>query len=453
MKQALGKQKRLVVQFREPTTPSPVAQLLDPFQYMASANYVVPMLVALAIARSNDIVDHLPRYSSLDHATNWSVLLACIGRFDGFTLPYFESPLVADPFAEELLSYEHRKIWRRHVVASFEQEMWSLVDDGSGLRIRLAEPMRRSALHLVADKARYLRAPDAVRQLLTDPQPDSASLALCSGTNELTMFAESCPEAWRRLKAELPFPVSALPGFRSFVLTLGGAWGRRWVHAEQLWHLWQDFAATSEIEPHTQSVFTALVDFHSLTVEEAQNWGTQAAFLRFGNTYLVWFFVFHVLLPDLNFLVLLARRYETLWSRTVGSELACVADWLGNRLPTPERLRWAARRRRTGVGEADLILRDTQTGHVLVLELKTVFDKFRTHLQMRNFTEQKVNFPKALQKAGEAARDRRRTLAAARHFWQRRSGRTSQRHSRRLDLVGHLQSDTWTSGAGTLLQF
>lgn len=47
--------------------PPDFAPLLDPFQYVASANYVVPMLVDLAIQRSNDGVDHVPRYSSADH--------------------------------------------------------------------------------------------------------------------------------------------------------------------------------------------------------------------------------------------------------------------------------------------------------------------------------------------------------------------------------------------------
>src|SRR5256885_8906970 len=52
----------------------------------------------------------------------------------------------------------------------------------------------------------------------------------------------------------------------------------------------------STLFPYTtlfRSVLKALVDFHSLTVEEAQSWGTQAAFLRFGDTYAAWFFVFH----------------------------------------------------------------------------------------------------------------------------------------------------------------
>lgn len=141
-----------------------------------------------------------------------------------------------------------------------------------------------------------------------------------------------------------------------------------------------------------------------MTLQEAQQWGMQAPFLRFDNTYMAWFFVYHVLSPNLHFVSLLARRHEKLWNNTVGPSLARVADWLGRKLPAHDRLRWAARRQRKGVGEGDLIVLDTETGHVLVMELKTVFDKFRTHLQMTNFTDQKVNFPKAIAQARAAAR-------------------------------------------------
>lgn len=41
-------------------TPDDVATLLDPFHYVASANYVVPMLVHLPIKGGNTIVDNVP---------------------------------------------------------------------------------------------------------------------------------------------------------------------------------------------------------------------------------------------------------------------------------------------------------------------------------------------------------------------------------------------------------
>ncbi len=55
------------------------------------------------------------------------------------------------------------------------------------------------------------------------------------------------------------------------------------------------------------------------------------------------------------------------------------------------------------ISEIDLAVLDRETGDVLVLELKTVFDKFRTHVQLSNYTDQKVNFTKAIAQARTAA--------------------------------------------------
>lgn len=400
-------QQRIVDAFRravaDEADPPDHAPLLDPFQYVASANYVVPMLFDLAMKRGNEVVDHVPRYSSLDHSMIWSDLVACVARFETFAIPYFNSALVADPFAEELLGYEHNRLMRRHVVASFEQDMWTLVRDENGLRIRLAEPMRRSALHLIANEARHLRTPEPTLDMLRDPNRGSADLALASGTNDLKIFATSCPDAWARLQAGLPFPLDALPAFRAFVLTLGELEWRWWYHRAELWDAWGRFTRDRGLNSYDEATLYALVDFHSVTVDEARDWGVQGAFLRFGETFGLWLFVFHVLPPDLHFLVLLARRYESLWSRTLGADLELVADGLCSELALVDRVVCAPRRRRKGVGEADIVLLDPDTSHVVVCELKTVFDKFRTHLQMRNFTEQKVNFPKALGQAMTAA--------------------------------------------------
>jgi hypothetical protein len=380
--------------------------LLDPFEYVASANYVVPMLVHLATVRANELVDQVPRYSSQDHAVIWNDLLVAIARFgEHFVMPYFSTAAATDPFAQALLQYEHGKQTSQHYIASFERGLWSLVRDEQGLRIRLSEPMRRSALHLLANKARSLATPENVLGALRVGLDEASveELALVAGTHDLRVFAESCPEAWEQLQDGLPFAVELLPGFRAFLIDLGRHPGSRWATPKPLEEAWVQYAAEHRLPGADADIFRALLEFHSLTLEEAQSWGIQAPFLRFGDTYMAWFFVYHVLSPNLHFLSLLARRYEQLWGRTVGANLERVADWLGGQLPAVSRLKWAARRRRKGVGEADLVLLDTDTGHVLVIELKTVFDKFRTHLQMTNFTEQKVNFPKAIVQAQTAA--------------------------------------------------
>jgi hypothetical protein len=394
----------LVAALKEYEGNSPgVSEIQDPFQYVAGANYVVPMLFDLAVERANATVERVPRYSSVDHSAIWSSLLAAISRFDAFKLPYLDHPLATDPVAEALLDHEHGKLGREHAIASFERGLWRLVEDDEGVRIELTEPARRSALHLVANKAEFLGYDDEMRSLLRKPELSSAELAMGMGVSALDIFAASCPDAWQRLLAGLPFSIEGVPWFRAFVLSLGGS-GRRWYSRGELYELWTDFERKRGTPSIDREELEALTDFHSASVAQARGWGLQSMLLRFDELFALWPFVFHVLHPDLNFLSMLTRRHRELWDRTLGSELALVADWLADRLQKEGRpLLARPRRRRKGIGEVDLALLNLETGDVLALELKTVFDKFRTTAQLSNFTRQRVNFAKAIGQAKSAA--------------------------------------------------
>ncbi len=379
-----------------------VGDLLDPFQYVASANYVVPMLLDLAIDHGNEVVDAVPRYSSLDHASNWSSLLSAVSRFDDFMVPYFNTKEATDPIAEELLRFESDRLGRQHAISSFEQGLWSLVEDDQGLRVHLAPRVRRSALHLVANKADFLATEPSVQEALRESEGDMESLTLIQGTQALSILRESCPEAWVRLEAGLPFRIGVVPFFRAFVIGLSQS-GLRWVTRNVLWKYWAEFSADRDAPPIDRDEWDALVDFNAVTPAEGLEWGLQAALIQFGEAFATWPFVFHVLHPDLNFLTLLVRRHSDLWSRTIGADLARVADRMAARVPDDGRFLARARRQRKGIGEVDLALLDRATGDVMVLELKTVFDRFRSHVQLSNFTEQRVNFEKAIGQARRAA--------------------------------------------------
>jgi len=348
--------------------PPEYASLLDPFEYTTSANYVVPMLLALAIARGNELVDAIPRYSSIDHAVNFQTLISALRRFDAFVVPYFDRPTFPDPFAEELLAFEWRKAERRHLVESFEQGIWHLVSDDEGLRIHLSAPMRRSALHLVANAAAHAQLPADVRRRMKrkpGPNDDLAGLAIAAGNDALGLLAKSCPKAWERLWAQLPFSPQLTVGIRALALSLA-ATGDRWFPPDELWPRWERFARSRRLEPADREAFEACLSVHTLSPEQAQEWGLQAPFLRLGRSVALWPFAFHVMLPDLGLISLLTRHYEDLWSRTLGSDLARVADRLAGRLAS-DRLAVAARRRKKDVGEADLVVLDRETAYVAVV--------------------------------------------------------------------------------------
>ena len=397
-------ERKLVAQLKaDPDdSASEVDDLLDPFQYTAAANYVVPMLLDLAIDHGNEVVDAVPRYSSPDHAANWSTLLSAVSRFDDFLVPYFNTREATDPFAEKLLRFESDRLGRQHSVSSFEQGLWSLVEDDKGFRVHLAPRVRRSALHLVAGKADFLAADPSTQQVLQDSDLDMESFTLTLGTNALSVLREGCPDAWGRLAAGLLFRIDIVPFFRAFIIRLSRS-GLRWLTRDMLWEYWAEFSTDQGAPPIDRGEWDALVDFNAVTPLEGLEWGLQAAFIRFDETFAVWPFVFHVLHPDLNFLTLLVRRHSDLWSRTIGADLAFVADRMAARVPDDGRFIARARRKRKGIGELDLVLLDRATDDVMVLELKTVFDRFRTHVQLSNFTEQRVNFDKAIAQARQAA--------------------------------------------------
>ena len=56
---------------------------------------------------------------------------------------------------------------------------------------------------------------------------------------------------------------------------------------------------------------------------------------------------------------------------------------------------FATRKKKLGVGDIDLGIYDPRSRVLLLCEIKTVFDRFRTNYQISNFTGQRVNFDKA----------------------------------------------------------
>ncbi len=51
--------------------------------------------------------------------------------------------------------------------------------------------------------------------------------------------------------------------------------------------------------------------------------------------------------------------------------------------------------KRKGIGDIDLAIYDSTHDHIVICEIKSVFDKFRTNYQLQNYINQRVNFDKA----------------------------------------------------------
>lgn len=133
--------------------------------------------------------------------------------------------------------------------------------------------------------------------------------------------------------------------------------------------------------------------------------GVVIPFHRIGDWYRLWFFAFHVLLPELVFVSAVQAKHDDLWSRTFGSDMAGVSKYMKSGLPHIEGVFVETCRRKKGIGDVDLVIFDTRTDELLICEINTVFDRFRTDFQASNFTDQKVKFDHAIEQLDRAAKE------------------------------------------------
>jgi hypothetical protein len=143
--------------------------------------------------------------------------------------------------------------------------------------------------------------------------------------------------------------------------------------------------------------FDRLLQLFSDSPQDALRSGTPIALIRLGTWYALWPFFYHVMHPDLTLLTLLMRKQSSAWHNTIGATAGQIAQYIRSQLTPQPNVLTAAIRVKKHVGDIDLALYDRNTGHLLLCEVKTVFDRFRTRYQLSNYAEQRVNFTRANQ--------------------------------------------------------
>ena len=180
--------------------------------------------------------------------------------------------------------------------------------------------------------------------------------------------------------------------------------GFRWLDGDRLFELLESFAEEYGRDPIGRAEFDRLIELFASDPPTALRIGSVVPFLKVGALYRAWPFVYYAMLPELVFIALVQSKRPAIWSATFGSDLARAADYLAAQLPKVDNVTIVSRRKKSGIGDIDMAVFDHATGELLICEIKTVFDRFRTEFQASNITEDRVNFEKAVEQLN-AARD------------------------------------------------
>ncbi len=351
---------------------------------------------------SNKLVA-IPRYSSADHGSIFKSLLAVTqsalkaprAEFAG---PHFDLALDYDKAVQSCLDMEYHQLGYLNLEISLREEYWRMLYDADddSFRLSLAAPQRRSALILLDHKAEFLGMSPELSEILSSPPSVNRTvpLVLATGMREIAFLGEAVPDAWHLLAGRIGFTISEAIPFQAFIQALLES-RQLWFRVADLQGMFTSFAEEWGLAPIADDRFRRLVDFFSAPPEIVESWGIAVSFVRFGDWFAYWPFVHHVLPPSLTFLSLLMRKYPDDWNNTVGSDLSKVADAVCAGLPTTPGLLFVTRKTKTGVGDIDLGIYDRRSRVLLLCEIKTVFDRFRTNYQFSNFSGQRANFAKA----------------------------------------------------------
>ena len=374
----------------------------DVYKNRPSSGYFVPMLVATAIENANSIVDAINRYSSADHNANFRCLLKAISESmsheDKDFLPFFDNAINKDKHAESVISYEWAKLKIYHDTVSANQGIWNISETSEcNYEIKLASSSKRTALHLLSNKADFYASPMEVQERLKTLSNDSSALDLTlkNKLRDLEPLTVGVSEEWELFLKESNLSDGMLMLFQALVPYLNESTSIIWFKEVQLVEIMTGLNEEYKFFRGSQDDIKNLLFLMSPTLEESLKWGLTVPFVRFGQSYMRWPFAYHVIHPNLTLLSILMKRSPNAWNNTIGSYSAKVANYLVSKLNEQECLKFATCRVKKRVGDIDIAVLDEKSNSLLLCEVKTVFDRFRTNHQSSNFRKQRVNYEKA----------------------------------------------------------
>jgi hypothetical protein len=363
------------------------------------------MFAKLAAHRSEEIEKVALGFDDVDHAVNFQALATCLSNYiDPGVAPSFEEAARPDEAVVDFYGRQLMEDLNRHQAACLYHGLWRIYYDPDSDRFhtRLTRRRRRSALLVINNLAQIEALDAATGGLLSSgiASDDDVFFAFASSAEHLRFVREADPKSWGAFAESAGFTSDSLTAFAAFLVFLDFA-------ADQVGHsLWYDqpklltlcgiFREAFSCESLPDGQLAHLLDLFSLPPQAAADWSLPVPFFRIGDRYLRYKGFIGIMSPSMGLLTIAIRKHEAAWSRTVGSTLARAADVLAASLPPFDRMRVAVRRGVKGKGDIDLALYDSVSGHLLICEVKTVYDKHRTVRQMRQFEDAKVRLSHAV---------------------------------------------------------
>ncbi|WDA13447.1 hypothetical protein [Paracoccus marcusii] len=385
-------------------------------QALPPSGYAVPMAAHVLERRANETVDHVVPWGFADFSVSFRILAETLAELaptmsDSPIPLYINVVRDEDPAVETYLLIKFGQILALNERVSVESGKRIVSQDGERYLSAIADSRRRSALTLLRTKALYLEHSEEERKIINGAVENGgghdsdialrAKLTLLLDMREIDVLRKGLPETWQRMLTALEVREASLLSLLAFASLLP-AMGYRWLDEDTLFDLLGSFTSAYERDPIDNRELIRLMNLLSSDPETARRTGSAVPFLRISSQYRAWPFVYHAMLPELVFIAQVQSKRGEIWSTTFGSDLARAADYIADQLQQFKNITVVTRKKKSGIGDIDLGIYDHDTNELLICEVKTVFDRFRTEFQASNFTDDRVNFGKAVQQLNAA---------------------------------------------------
>lgn len=392
---------------------------VDAQRLAVSNNTAIPQLATLAIKealswviKSGGAAHESGEYADIFRAF-W-LSLGLLRRRDGWSGNQFD-PVVdprIDPTLRELFDVELGRVRANSLHWGIESGYFQLSDSAIGPSLRRSLQARRSALSCLTEYAAREMLPPDLRGMLDDSNSDKKDFWQRLGFHDAEIVTRGMAGEWRRLLEELDLTEQILVQFVDFFgsnqLAMGQlrqvADGKQpvWLRLEDLRNLWTQFFKADSEGDAGLAAFERALELYTLCPEDEphldmKKWVPVPLFLRVGDWYLPYLPSLLMMHPSLVTFNMLMHKHEREWSQTIGGSAASVETWLRDQLAgiSDHCLFATGAQKKPLRGDIDLAIYDRNSRVLVVCEIKTVFNRFRSVQQLRSFT--KGRYDKAIE--------------------------------------------------------